>query len=288
MKTIALLGSTGSIGTQALSVARMHRSTMRISALSAYGNAALLQAQIKEFKPDLAAVWDDKAAEELRAWCTKNRCRTEIYSGREGLIAVREASADLVISSVVGASRARAAARGHTKRQGHRPGEQGSTGRRRRYRHGPGEEKRRQHNPGRQRALGHIPVPEERRTSKCVKRILLTASGGPFYRSKKNLYSMGADEALAHPTWIMGPKITVDSATLMNKGLEAIEAHHLFGVPMEQHRDRHPSAVDRPFAGRISSTARSSPSFRSRICACRSSTPSPIRSAIRLQCRSST
>ena len=101
--------------------------------------------------------------------------------------------------------------------------------------------------PGRLRALGALPA-DRRRAARHRGPLVLTASGGPF-RGRDDLSGVTREEALAHPTWDMGGKITIDSATLMNKGLELIEAHHLFGVPYDRDRRRRPPAVDRPLAG---------------------------------------
>ncbi len=93
----------------------------------------------------------------------------------------------------------------------------------------------------------------EGRAADSVDSLVLTASGGPFRgRTRAELATVGVEDALAHPTWSMGPKITVDSATLANKGLELIEAHFLFGVPYEQHRSRRAPELDRPFACSVS------------------------------------
>jgi 1-deoxy-D-xylulose 5-phosphate reductoisomerase len=233
LKKIIILGSTGSIGTQALDVIRAGKGRFKVVALAAHSNVKALKGQIAEFKPRAAAIWDKDAAEELKAWCASKGYRTAILHGLEGLVDIaRSCPADLVISSVVGAvgiepllaairsgkdvalanKEALVAAGSLVMEEAAR------------------------------NKVRIIPVDSEHSAIfQCmsgesrggVRRILLTASGGPFYRSKQRFASVSVKQALDHPTWVMGKKITIDSATLVNKGLEAIEAHHLFGLPMD-------------------------------------------------------
>lgn len=239
MKKLAILGSTGSIGVNALDVVRrLNRAggRYRVLALSAHSNLALLQNQVKEFRPRWAVVGDEDSAKVLARWAKSRRIKIDVQAGVEGL--VRAASAppvDLVLSAVVGAVglqpllaalRAGKAVALANKEALIVAGEIVMDAARR---YG-----------GR-----IIPVDSEHsamfqclsgRTSpgRGIRRLILTASGGAFYRRQGSLSSVGVEEALHHPTWKMGRKITIDCATLTNKGLEAIEAHHLFGVPLEK------------------------------------------------------
>ncbi|MHB9154062.1 MAG: 1-deoxy-D-xylulose-5-phosphate reductoisomerase [Endomicrobiales bacterium] len=234
MKNIILLGSTGSIGTQVADVLRRHRGRFRLVALAGHSNLGVMQSQIREFSPRLAAVGDRNAAGKLKEWCSANHMRTEVLSGPEGLIeAASYQPADLVVSSVVGsigieplmaAIRSKKDVALANKEALVVAGELiMAEARRCGVRILPVDS---EHS-----AIFQCLKNEDRRQ---VKRLLLTASGGPFYRSTKKASSISVADALAHPTWVMGRKITIDSATLMNKGLEAIEAHHLFGLRMEQ------------------------------------------------------
>jgi 1-deoxy-D-xylulose-5-phosphate reductoisomerase len=233
MKKICILGSTGSIGRQALDVVRHLSGALKISALTAHSNLRMLKTQISEFRPEAASIWSEDSANELRAWCRAKGFRTSISSGEAGLIeAVECGSSRLVLSSVVGSAGLRplmAAIRlGKDIALANKEALviAGSIV--------MSEAKR--------RGSAILPVDSEHSAIfQCLKnedpgsvrRIFLTASGGPFYRSRIKPSKITVKDALAHPTWDMGPKVTVDSATLMNKGLEAIEAHHLFGVKLE-------------------------------------------------------
>ncbi len=230
-KNISILGSTGSIGTQTLDVVR-EIGGIGVKAITANKNIDLLEKQIREFKPDLAAVMDEEAADILR-----NRvkdCPVKILSGIEGLIeaAVYEKS-DTVVTSVVGnigivptfeaikAGKDIALANKETLVSA-------------------GEliikavEKY---------GVKIYPVDSEHSAIfQClrgnegnkIRRILLTASGGPFRgRTRDELVNVRAEDALKHPNWNMGKKVTIDSASLMNKGLEVIEAKWLFGVGVD-------------------------------------------------------
>ena len=231
-KTIALLGSTGSIGRQTLAVARELK--LRVAALAAGSSVDMLEAQAREFHPRLAVLYDAAAAEVLR-----QRLRDtdiEVLSGPEGLLAAAQAQeADTVVTAVVGSvglEPTLAAIR-----------------------------------LGRRIALANketlvcagelvmaeaqtygadiVPVDSEHSAIfQClqgcadrgeIRRLILTCSGGPFFGKRYDeLESMTPNHALKHPNWSMGAKITIDSATLMNKGLEVIEAMRLYGLPLEQ------------------------------------------------------
>lgn len=226
---ISLLGSTGNIGCQTLEV--MEFLGIKPAALAAGGNQRLLEEQARKYKPRLIAIYDEKAARELKAALKDMDIR--IVSGESGIIeAATIPEASTVVSAISGFSGLRPAIAAI-------------------------REKKRLALANKETlvAAGELVMAEARRSGaeiipvdsehsaifQCLKsggevhRLLLTASGGPF-RGKKteDLRQMTAKEALNHPNWKMGPKITVDSATLMNKGLEIIEAMHLFGMPAEQ------------------------------------------------------
>ena len=232
MKTIAVLGSTGSIGTQTLDIVREH-GDIRVAALGAGKNIRLLESQIREFRPGLAAVWDEKRALELKTRIADTD--TKVVSGMYGLLELAELpETELLVTAIVGMI-------------GIRPTMAALEA-------------------GKDIALanketlvtaGHLimPLAEEKGARilpvdsehsaifQClhgenrgdVSRLLLTASGGPFRGySRKQLETVRLEDALKHPNWSMGQKITVDSATLVNKGLEVMEARWLFGVRLEQ------------------------------------------------------
>ena len=232
MKKIAILGSTGSIGTQTLEVVRANKD-IEVTALAAGSNIDLLEKQIREFSPKIAAVWNEEKAKEL-----KDRVRDldiRVESGMDGLLAVAtELGAESVVTAVVGMI-------------GIRPTIAAM-------------------NAGKDIALanketlvtaGHIimslakekhvrilPVDSEHsaifqslngETGNKIHKILLTASGGPFRGwTREQMKGVQVEDALKHPNWTMGRKITIDSSTMVNKGLEVMEARWLFGVEMDQ------------------------------------------------------
>jgi len=241
-KTVSLVGSTGSIGTQAIDVVQTDPDRFRVVALAAQRSVALLVEQAKQLRPDLVVVGDPALAAEVAGQLPSG---VEVMAGPEGLAAAG-AAADVVVNGVVGfaglpvtlaalqAGRRLALANKESLIAG-----------------APVVQAARQ-TPG-----AHIvPVDSEHcAIHQClsaarpggaggadpepngdgVRRLLVTASGGPFRgRSRDDLGVVGVDDALAHPTWTMGRKITIDSSTLMNKGLEVIEAHELFGVPYDR------------------------------------------------------
>lgn len=228
MKNIAIIGSTGSIGTQTLEVVRTN-ADIRIVALAAGNNIELLEKQVREFKPEIVSVQSEDKAKQLRVALSDFNCK--IVSGMDGLIATATCDkAELVVTAIVGMI-------------GIRPTVEAIKA-------------------GKDIALanketlvtaGHIimrlaeeyhvrilPVDSEHSAIfQClhgeegnrISRILLTASGGPFRnRTREKLQDVTVADALNHPNWSMGKKITIDSATLVNKGLEVIEAKWLFGV----------------------------------------------------------
>lgn len=234
MKNIAILGSTGSIGTQTLDVIR-HNDDLKLVAISAGSNIILLEEQIREFHPELVAVWSESKAKELRTAVADVTPAVKVVSGMDGLLEVATiASSDILVTAVVGmiGIRPTIAAIKAGKDIGLANKETLVT-------------------------AGHIIMPlaaecnvsilpvdsEHSAIFQClhgerensIHKILLTASGGPFRgRTKKDLELVTLDQALRHPNWSMGKKITIDSATMVNKGLEVIEAKWLFGVQPEQ------------------------------------------------------
>lgn len=232
MKKIAILGSTGSIGTQTLEIVRTNKD-LEVTALAAGRNIDLLEEQIREFRPKLAAVWSEELASEL-----KGRIRdldVEVCAGMDGLLAVAaQPDSEILVTAIVGmigilptieaikAGKDIALANKETLV-----------------------------------TAGHIimPLAEEYHVSilpvdsehsaifqslqggqeKALHKILLTASGGPFRGKKRDeLVNIQVEDALKHPNWEMGRKITIDSSTMVNKGLEVIEAKWLFGVSVDQ------------------------------------------------------
>lgn len=224
----AVLGSTGSVGRQALDVCR-HRN-IKVTALSAGSNISLLEEQIREFSPGLCAVADERAAADLAVRVADTG--TRIISGKNSAeVIASEADADTVLNSVSGIAglRPTLAAIRAGKRLALANKESLVT-----YGKVVMAEAER-------RGVMILPVDSEHSavfqclSGQKVKKIILTASGGPFFGKKREeLARITPADALAHPTWSMGNRITVDSATLMNKGFEVIEAVMLFGVAPEQ------------------------------------------------------
>ena len=233
MKKLSILGSTGSIGTSTLAVAEQFPERFRVVALAGGNNSALLEAQIRKFRPAIAAIAGEKAAESLRRACSD--LPVTILSGIEGMIQVASASeADITVSSIVGtaglvptlaAIRAGKDIALANKEVLVTAGELVMA-------------------ECRSRNVRLFPVDSEHSAIfQClhsgergdVKRLILTASGGPFRNhTEQELAKVTLQQALRHPNWNMGRKITIDSATLMNKGLEVIEAHWLFGMAPDQ------------------------------------------------------
>jgi 1-deoxy-D-xylulose-5-phosphate reductoisomerase len=230
MRTICILGSTGSIGTQALDVIRRNPDRLRVVGLAAAANHALLVGQIREFMPPLVAIADVKAAEELKARLGPVR-GVDIVSGAEAAeMLARETEADMVLNALVGAiglSPSLAALQsGKTLALANK--ESLVVGGELIMDLVKGEPDRLVPVDSEHSALAQC-LRGERRED--LKRVLITASGGPFRGwTRQELEKASPREALVHPTWNMGPKVTIDSATLMNKGLEIIEAHYLFDL----------------------------------------------------------
>ncbi|WP_072525901.1 1-deoxy-D-xylulose-5-phosphate reductoisomerase [Clostridium sp. Marseille-P3244] len=232
MKKISILGSTGSIGTQTLEIVR-NNGDIQVTALAAGNNIALLEKQIREFRPAIAAVWKEERAAEL-----KDRVRdmeVKVLSGMDGLLAVAaEPESEILVTAIVGMIGILPTI------EAIRAGKDIALA-----------------NKETLVTAGHIimPMAEEHHVSilpvdsehsavfqslqggqeKALHKILLTASGGPFRGKKKEeLADVRVEDALKHPNWSMGKKITIDSSTMVNKGLEVIEAKWLFGVSVDQ------------------------------------------------------
>ena len=232
MKKIAILGSTGSIGTQTLEIVRTN-GDLEVTALAAGNNIDLLEQQVREFQPKLAAVWKEERAAEL-----KSRVRDmdiEIVSGMDGLLSVAAVpESEILVTAIVGmigilptieaikagkdialANKETLVTAGHIIMP-----------------------------LAKERGVSILPVDSEHSAifqslqggqRKALHKILLTASGGPFRGKKREeLKNIQVEDALKHPNWEMGRKITIDSSTMVNKGLEVIEAKWLFGVTVDQ------------------------------------------------------
>ena len=231
-KRISILGSTGSIGRQTLDVAE--KLQIPIAALAASRNVDLLEAQCRKFRPELAVLFDEAAAEELKRRLSDMNIK--VAGGMEGLLAAALLdSADTVVTAVSGmiGLRPTLAAIERGKRIALANKETLVCA---------GELVMRE---AQRRGAEIIPVDSEHsaifqclmgcRDRSEVRRLILTCSGGPFYgKTAAELQKVTRADALRHPNWKMGPKITVDCATLMNKGLEVIEAMRLYGLPLEQ------------------------------------------------------
>ena len=244
MKNISVLGSTGSIGRQTLEVAAANPDKLKIRALAAHRNVVLMLEQIEDFHPDLAVLTDKEAAVELQK---QYQGKTEILSGREGLLAAATYDkADMVLGAMVGyaglrptlaaieagknialANKETLVAAGHIVMQAVKDHNVSLL---------PVDS---EHSAIFQSLRGGyhpcLSFMEKGRESSEVKRLILTASGGPFRgKTKEELQHVTLAQCLKHPNWNMGPKVTIDSSTLANKGLEVIEAHWLFNMPYEK------------------------------------------------------
>ena len=230
-KKIAILGASGSVGSQALDVARARG--YEIDLISANRSVDLMESAIREFSPRVAVMTDEASAIDLKARVKDTP--TKVLSGKDALLsAISESDAQVVVNAILGEAglMPTLATIDSGKRLALSNKESlviaGDIVMER----------------ARSKGVEIIPVDSEHSAifqclkageSREVSRLLLTASGGPFYgKSREELSRVTLADALAHPTWKMGKKITVDSATLMNKGFEIIEAHHLFGVSPEK------------------------------------------------------
>ena len=231
MKNIAILGSTGSIGTQTLDVARKNED-LRVVAVSAGKSVEKLEEQIREFHPILAAVWDEKAARDLKTRIADTD--TKVVSGMEGLLELASMpESDILVTAIVGMIGIR------PTMEGIRAGKDIALA-----------------NKETLVTAGHLIMPMAREygvsilpvdsehsaifqaihgeENKEIHKLLITASGGPFRgRTTEELRNVTVADTLKHPNWVMGRKITVDSATLVNKGLEVMEARWLFAMDLD-------------------------------------------------------
>ncbi|OFW55695.1 MAG: 1-deoxy-D-xylulose-5-phosphate reductoisomerase [Candidatus Solincola sediminis] len=231
-RNVSILGSTGSIGTQTLEVVSLHEDRLKVVALTANENVDLLEEQVRRYRPVMAGMVSEAAAGELKRRLAG--INMEVLGGKDCLLeASVHPEADTVLNAVVGSAGLppSIAALESGKRLALANKESmvagGDLVLAALARGGELIPVDSEHG-----AIFHCLRGEEPR---YVERIILTASGGPFYgRSRAELVIVTRAEALSHPTWKMGRKITIDSATLMNKGLEVIEAHFLFGLPYEQ------------------------------------------------------
>ena len=234
MRTLAILGSTGSIGTQALDVVRRNPDRFRVVGLGAGTSHELLVGQVREFTPPLVAIADEDAAVELKEALGAIR-GVDILSGPEAMETLaRESEADMVLNAMVGAVGLgpSLAALQSGKMLALANKESLVVGGELVMDLVKGEPDRLVPIDSEHSALAQC-LRGERRED--LRRVIVTASGGPFRGwTRDELAKASVKEALAHPTWSMGPKITIDSATLMNKGLEVIEAHYLFGLEYDQ------------------------------------------------------
>ena len=229
MKKIAILGSTGSIGTQSLDVVDKDGGQLKVSSLTAYKNTDLLEEQIRKYKPEAAAMYDEVCAADLKIRVKDTN--TKILSGEEGVCECARMG-DMAVTAIVGIA-------------GLRPTlaaiESGSdialSNKETLVTAGDYVM-----NYAKEKNVRIVPVDSEHSAifqsiadqGKFLSKIIITASGGPFFGKKKEeLRDVTAADALKHPNWSMGAKITIDSSTLVNKGLEIIEAMHLFGVDVD-------------------------------------------------------
>ena len=244
MKNISVLGSTGSIGRQTLEVAAANPEKLKIRVLAAHRNVALMLRQIEDFRPDLAVLTDKEAADELQR---QYRGKTEILAGREGLLAAATYDkADTVLGAMVGyaglrptmaaieagknialANKETLVAAGHIVMQAVKDHNVSLL---------PVDS---EHSAIFQSLRGGyhpcLSFTEKGRGSSEVRKLILTASGGPFRgKTREELKYVTLAQCLKHPNWSMGKKVTIDSSTLANKGLEVIEAHWLFNMPYDK------------------------------------------------------
>lgn len=232
MKNISIIGSTGSIGTQTLNIVRLNPDKLKVLAISGNSNIALLEKQILEFNPKICAVMDAENAARLKA---RISTKTKIVSGMQGLLeSVCLQDIEIVVTAISGmiGLQPTLEAIKHKKNIALANKETLVAG---------GSLVM---NMAKEYGVCILPVDSEHSAifqamqgnqTTAVKKIILTASGGPFRGKKRiDLLQVSRQDVLKHPNWHMGEKITVDSATLMNKGLEAIEARWLFDVSMDQ------------------------------------------------------
>jgi 1-deoxy-D-xylulose-5-phosphate reductoisomerase len=245
MRSVTILGSTGSVGTQALDVVRRNPERFKVIGLSVAGtNQELLAGQIREFLPPVVGIADETAAEEVRASLGSIRGVEFVVGPDAAERLASEAEADIVLNALVGSSglgpTLAALQSGKTLALANK--ESLVVGGELVMDLIKGEPERLLPVDSEHAALA-MALRGERRED--LKRVVITGSGGPFRGwTATELAKASMKEALQHPVWSMGPKITIDSATLMNKGLEVIEAHYLFGLEYSQiHVLIHPQGI---------------------------------------------
>ena len=234
MKQISILGSTGSIGRNALALVSNHREKFRVVGLTAGRNITLLEKQIRSFLPEVVAVADHAASRELKKRLGRKFASLKVLSGQDGIAETASyAKAEFVLSAIVGAAglmpTLSAIRAGKTIGLANKESLVMA-----------GNIVSRESKKYRAKIL---PVDSEHsaifqclegQRKSAIRKIILTASGGPFTGQKRNMDTISPADALRHPKWKMGKKISIDSATLMNKGLEVIEARHLFNLPPQK------------------------------------------------------
>ena len=240
MKKISILGSTGSIGTQALDVVRGLPKELKVVSLAAHSNITRLEEQIREFSPEFAVCFDEEAAKALKISVAD--CPVRIGAGMEGLCEAASLSgADMILNSVVGmiglrptleaiqAGKDVALANKETLVAGGALVMEAA--KKQNVKILPVDS---EHSAIFQCLQGRPPK-ENDPEGRALERLILTASGGPFFgKSREELEQVTPEQALRHPNWDMGAKVTIDSATMMNKGLEIIEAAWLFHMPADK------------------------------------------------------
>jgi 1-deoxy-D-xylulose-5-phosphate reductoisomerase len=234
MKRIAILGSSGSIGKQAIDLASKMKEKVYVEALAVGSNLKVLKAQLKKFNPSAVSIANDLDAIELKKWCISNKIKTNVYSGQSGLEKLATMpKVDTVLAAIVGSVGLKSIIAAIKAKKNVALANKESL-----VMAGDQIIKLAEKN-----GVSVLPVDSEHSAIfQCcvgekksqIRKIILTASGGPFYKYAGDFSKITVDQALAHPTWKMGKKITIDSATLMNKGLEAIEVSILFGVPIDK------------------------------------------------------
>lgn len=244
MKKLIILGSTGSIGTQALDCVAMHPELFKVTAISVGKNIDLAEKQIRAFAPDFAAVADEEKAIILSERVSD--LPVKVFAGSEGILRLLdEAECDIVLNGIVGMagmmSTYKAVNKGMTVALANKESlvVAGSIIMKDAAKHNahiiPVDS---EHSAIFQSLNGIVPTKDdlsEETKSRKLKKIILTASGGAFFGlSEKELKHMRPQDALNHPNWNMGSKITVDCATMFNKGFEIIEAMHIFGLPLDK------------------------------------------------------
>ena len=230
MKKLSILGSTGSIGTQTLDIVKSNLNEFKVIGLTTNKNIELLKKQIIEFKPEAVAVMDEEKADEL-----KKDADINVYSGIDGIIKIATLNeADTVVNSLVGSVGVKPTIEAIKNKKKIALSNKetlvtaGSV---------VMEEVRKNN-------VNLMPIDSEHsaifqclsnQSTDDINKIIITASGGPFRNyTKEQLENVAVEDALKHPTWNMGNKITIDSATLMNKGFEVIEAYWLYNIPYEK------------------------------------------------------